>query len=177
MIYLGLDPGLKGGLAALTEDGKILMMETMPLNEDGIDPVRVKNWLILVNGCSNGRGLTVALEKAQAMPGQGGRSMFNYGQGYGVLRAVLALMALQVTLVRPQTWTKVVHVGTDGGEAKDRSRQAALRLWPGQTWTASDRCRTPHMGLIDACLIAEWCRRTVSSQQKTVDTTRSVGTV
>ena len=175
MIFVGLDPGLKGGLAALTADGKILMMEIMPLNEDGIDPVMVRNWLTLVNGCSNGRGLTVALEKAQAMPGQGGCSMFNYGQGYGCLRAVLALMSLQVTLVRPQTWTKIVHVGTDGGEAKDRSRQAALRLWPGQGWTATDRCRKPHDGMIDACLISEWCRRTVSSTFGKVGENRNQG--
>lgn len=159
-IWIGIDPGLKGALCAVDEKGQIVKMDVMPVNEDGIDPVGIKAWLhtaLTVWGPT----VKVALEKAQAMPGQGGVSMFNYGAGYGAIRAVLACLQFPTTLVRPQTWTKVMHQGTDGGDAKDRSRVAALRLWPGQDWKATTRCKVAHDGQIDASLIAEWCRRVV----------------
>lgn len=159
-IWIGIDPGLKGALCGVTADGQIVKLGVMPTNADGIDPVGIRNWLETALTVW-GPGVQVALEKAQAMPGQGGVSMFNYGAGYGMIRAVLTCLQFPTTLVRPQTWTKVMHTGTDAGDAKDRSHVAALRLWPGQNWKATDRCRTAHDGQIDAALIAEWCRRSV----------------
>lgn len=105
----------------------------------------------------------VFLEKAQPMVRpdrkQGASGIFNYATFYGELRGVLTAMAIPFTLVPPQTWQKVVHVGTTGKDSKEKSTVAAGRLFPGHVWLASQRCRVPHLGMVEAALIAEWGRR------------------
>lgn len=44
------------------------------------------------------------------------------------------------------------------GDTKPRALAKALQLWPGETFLASERCRVPHDGMIDAALIAEYGR-------------------
>lgn len=154
-VWVGIDPGLKGALCALDENMRILDLVDMPVDEDGVNAIEVMRWL------EKWEQPKVALEKGQAMPGQGVASCFNYGHGCGVLYAVCRVMGLSVTMVRPQTWTKVVHQGTDGGDAKERSRVAAMRLWPEERWGVEGRRKRPHDGRIDAALVAEWARRTV----------------
>ncbi len=159
-LWCGVDPGLKGAFSTVDERGQIVDMTVMPLTPDGPDCREIKRilmgWARLATS-----GFHVALEKGQTMPKQGGVSVFNYGHGCGILYGIIATLELPFTFVRPAAWTKVMHQGTDDGEAKARSLVAASRLWPIQTWRPTPRCTKAHDGLVDATLIAEWCRRTV----------------
>ena len=103
----------------------------------------------------------VFLEKSQAMPGQGSVSMFNYGVGFGTLLGVLAALKIPHTLVHPKTWCKVMHQGTTAGEAKERSLEAARRLYP-QVELIRPRCRKPDEGYIDALLLAGYAKRVLN---------------
>ncbi len=164
MKYLGIDNGLDGGLVLLDSDGAIQECLVMPTidNPNGkgrlVDAVTLSGWF---RDWSEFTNIHVVLEKAQAMPGQGVVSMFSIGLSYGVMQGVVAALQLPVTLVHPKTWQKVMFADMAKQDTKAASVMVAQRLWPGQCWLATPKCKKPHDGLTDASLIAEWGRRTL----------------
>lgn len=106
-------------------------------------------------------GIHVFIEKAQTMPRQGIVSAFNYGQHFGELLGILVAFSIPHTLVPPTTWTKVMHAGCKKGKAKDRSREAVMRLFPDLDLRASNRSKNVHEGMMDAVLISEYGRRSL----------------
>jgi len=102
------------------------------------------------------------VEKAQAMPKNGAAGMFNYGTGYGTILGILAALRTPHTLIHPKTWTRVMHAGTRAGTAKNRSLEAARRLFPAVNLMRTDKCSKPDEGFIDALLIAGYGRRVIS---------------
>jgi len=151
MIIIGIDPGQKGAIVAM--DGSEISLHQMP--DDALEIVRVLRSYSEKDECH------VFLEKSQAMPGQGSVSMFNYGVGFGTLLGVLAALKIPHTLVHPKTWCKVMHQGTTAGEAKERSLEAARRLYP-QVELIRPRCRKPDEGYIDALLLAGYAKRVLN---------------
>lgn len=144
-IYCGIDPGQKGGVAFVSEDGNIILFERMP--------AILKNLRILLRSVKITR---LYIEKSQAMPGQGVVSMFNYGKHYGGLLALLELEEIPHELVTPKTWQKAI-IGMGAGDPKAKAFEKASRLWPTDNFTPSG-CRKQHNGVIDALLIAEYGR-------------------
>ena len=149
MKVIGIDPGQKGALVIL--DGDIITLHQMPEDATGI-------LAILSEHTTDSH---VFLEKAQAMPGQGNVSMFNYGVGFGTILGILTALKLPHTLVHPKTWCKVMHQGTKADEAKKRSLEAARRLYPHVEFIRP-RCRNPDEGYIDAILIAGYGKRALN---------------
>ncbi len=138
---LGIDPGQKGGVAVLTADGVIASVTEMP------DLPKLCALL-------EGNIFTHAfVEQVSVRPGQGISSGFKFGVGYGGILGALTALGISHTLLRPQAWQKVAHLGTSGKDPKDRSNQAAKRLWPKQSWLASPRCKVNHDGMQEAALI------------------------
>ena len=99
----------------------------------------------------------VALEKIHSMPGQGVRSMFSMGEGYGLWKGIIMTLGDPMILVTPQAWKKVMMQGM--GKEKDASVLRASELFP----HIADQLVTPRgrklNGRADALLIAHWCRR------------------
>lgn len=159
MKICGIDPGKKGALCMLEVTGGFNMckLREMPDNEQDL-------FHTLVDLCP---GIDhVFVEKAQVMPSkgraQGSVGMFNYGDGFGQIKGILAAMRIPYTLVPPRTWTKVMHAGCDVGDPKARSLEAVRRLFPNIELRRTDRCRNLDEGFIDALLIAEYGRRFLS---------------
>ena len=154
-IIIGIDPGLDGGLAAITPEG--LQVAVMPCydlpgsNRKDIDEGQVVRWLTTYAV----HGANVFIEKVHAMPKQGVRSMFTFGSGWGLIRGICAGLQLPYELVTPQSWQRVMLQGQSVGS----EYLVASRLWPTIDWRATERCRTPHSGMVDAALIAECGRR------------------
>ena len=148
---IGIDPGLDGGLAAITAEG--LDLAVMPVAAAGkrreIDEQAVVSWLL----CR--RPAHVFIERVQAMPRQGVVSMFSFGAGWGLVRGICAGLALPYELVRPQEWQRAMLAG----QPKGSEYLVASRLWPNAEWRASERATRPHSGLVDAALLAEHGRR------------------
>ena len=140
--YLGADPGKNGGVAILNGEGEIMLVTVMP------------DLPILCSLITEGYITHAFVEQVSVRPGQGISSGFKFGVGYGGILGALTALGIGCTLLRPQAWQKVAHVGTSGKDPKDRSNQAAQRLWPRQDWRASDRCRNNHDGMQEAALIA-----------------------
>lgn len=110
--YIGIDPGLKGGVAILKnfEDGNpSFFFHNMPVtNESGeniINSPELNNLLKEYKYDITCRSLCV-IEKSQAMPGQGVVSCFNYGRTYGSIYTVLSLLNIPIVQIRPVQWKK-----------------------------------------------------------------------
>lgn len=153
--FLGVDPGLDGGLALVSQRDGVLL-EVMPTIGSELDfhllAKILKDWAPDIR--------KAYLEHVHAMPKQGVASMFKFGKVFGGVQGVLATLGIPFELVRPQAWQKVMHQGTPASaNTKDRSRLAFARLFPGVNALASDRSRVPHDGMVEAALMAEYGRR------------------
>ncbi len=158
MIVCGVDPGLSGGVAILTPSftksgGVEVDLMVMPEIQAFVAKMQ---WLAAAEDECH-----VFVEKAQSMPTNKASAMFNYGTGYGQLLGVLWCLGIAHSLVGPRVWTKAMWAGTKDAEPKKRSLEAVQRLFPNIKLTATARCKVPHLGLVDALLIAEHGRRTL----------------
>ena len=146
MLFMGIDPGIKGGVAIISDSPEIYPC-VYPLSNTG-------QLAIDLAACSFGH---VVLEKAQTMPRQGICSAFSYGVGFGRLLQLIEDSGAPHTLVPPARWTKLLHVGCRG-TPKVKSLQACRRLFPGVNLIPPGK-RVPHDGIVDALLLAEYARR------------------
>lgn len=164
-MFIGIDPGSRGGVALIMRSGEILRLETMPAVASRFNPASFIDLLreIAEQASWHEEPIDlVTIEHVHAMPGQGVTSMFSFGYTCGAIEAGVAAMGWRYNMVRPQTWQKVLHEGVDKSrfDAKQRSLIVAQRLFPKENWIPP-RGKKPHDGLIDAALICEYGRRTV----------------
>lgn len=161
LLYVGIDNGLTGGLVALSTEagvhpvGKIIMPVQAKSNGNEVNAIALKDWLL-----SLGRpeAITVALET----PGKhspGAKALCSMWDSYGATRAVLSTLGFKVIRISPQAWQKKILVGCGKGDTKPFALSMARQLWPQESWLRTTRCETPHDGMIDAALIAEYARR------------------
>ena len=144
MIYIGVDPGKKGGYAIIEKDA----VDVFPWDDQGF----IENMANAVN-C----GTCVAcVEKVGAHPGQGVTSMFTFGQGYGYILGVLAVLGIGVQLVPPGTWKKEFSLI---GKDKAVSIATCRYLFPGVKLRPTEKCRKDSDGMAEALLMAEYARR------------------
>lgn len=153
-LYIGIDPGLSGGLAVVSEAGAVAELAVMPVEDGQVDGQALG--ALLWPHWPEARD--AAVELVHAMPGQGVTSMFTFGRGLGVLMGVLGSMGIRVKQPSPQRWKKDIL-----GEAFDHKDKAGTMAWCAKAYPAAQlippRCRVPHSGLADALALAEWCRR------------------
>lgn len=160
MIICGVDPGKKGGAVILDTSGKVMAKSIMFLaNKTEFDPLAYAQFLRNEHYTVD----HVLVEKVSAMPGNGNVSMFTFGQAFMFCHLVPKMLNIPLTLVTPQTWQKVMHMGIEKTlDPKQRSLIAVSRLFPTTDLRASARCSVQHDGLVDALLLAEWGRRTLA---------------
>ena len=91
------------------------------------------------------------------MPGQGTRSMFTIGYGYGLWIGVLATLQIPYTNVRPGIWKRALTLGKD----KEASRLRAMQLYPG-----ADLRLKKHHGRAEALLLAAYGLRATGAMRK-----------
>lgn len=160
MIYVGIDNGLTGALCAISDHpGPPLLLSIMPTigkkKGNEVDADNIWEWLKLA-GAPN--GCTVILET----PGKhspGVMALCSMWDSYGVIRGILASRKIRHHRIAPQTWQKEMIPGTKKGDTKPAALRIARQIWPHEQWLPSSRHTTPHDGMIDAALIAEYGRR------------------
>jgi hypothetical protein len=148
---IGIDPGLGGAVAVLASDGALEAIADTPVlvlrTSRGTRQEYDIPGLVALLAPYSGHKSHIILEEAQAMPGQGTRSMFTCGLGMGVWLGVLAALQLPHTRIRPHVWKKALGLGKD----KEQARLRAMQLYPG----ADLRRRTDH-GRAEALLLAHY---------------------
>lgn len=162
MIFVGIDPGLTGGIAALDEKG-------VPLFVGAFSPTKVENEFDMHKLCDiltdlrcevpHSNRMLIGLEKVHAMPKQGVSSTFKFGSTFGKIQGILAAKHLPFELVRPQEWMNSMLAGEAKDLGKVRAKNVSHRLFPDVDFRASARSTTVHSGMADAILIAEFMRR------------------
>jgi hypothetical protein len=154
-IYVGIDNGISGALAAII-DGGVLSMP-MPIQKarkgNEIDIEGVDEWITQL--LPLGRVQIIVEEPGGSKSAQAAASMAG---SFHALRALCVARAWRWHRITPQRWQKVMLPGCKAGETKERALAAARALWPHKSWLATERCRVPHDGMVDAALIAEWGR-------------------
>lgn len=153
-VYLGVDPGASGGLAALWP-GKTVVSPMPDLENE------LWEWLSRYsarNGVIHGFCCTAILEKVGGyIPGSRGNigsAMFKFGQFYGTLRGMLVAADIPFVEVAPTRWQNYFYLKSRPSESKPqfkrRLKEKAQEIFPGLKVT---------LATADALLIAEYYRR------------------
>jgi len=142
MIYIGIDPGMSGGIAIIDDTG--FLAATLVIK--GSTEHDVADWLRDYSGSESLRPQAV-IESVHSMPKQGVASSFKFGRSFGFLLGCLTCLKIPYTLATPQTWQKAMKCMTKGD--KNVTKAAAQRLYP-------DFLHVTHANA-DAILLARYC--------------------
>lgn len=160
-LTFGIDPGLTGAVATLI-DGAPGPIFDMPTFHNGtaneVKASALADFLREVRGQHPGAFESACVERVRAMPNKqipgqaprtmGAQSSFNFGDGFGQIKATLRVMGIAECLVEAQSWKR--HMGLLGTD-KDAARLLAIRRFPG---AAHYLQRKKDSGRADALLIA-----------------------
>lgn len=150
MLFMGIDPGLSGGIAVLDEYRKIVSLKEMPKTEHDV-------WMS-INKWSTALAPTVTIscaieEITTSIFGAAKSSMSKLYGSYMALRMALTAAAIPFDLVHSKIWQRDIMLSPrKKGEAdnnwKSRLKQKAQQLYP----------RDPRItkGTADALLIAHY---------------------
>ena len=162
MKIIGIDPGLSGALAILSNNQVESIIE-MPVMAEGKKNKRQLNSAQLVkllkDKINTKEETIVVVEQVNAMPGQGVTSMFNFGQSFGVLKGICSAMQLPVYFVRPAKWKKYFNLINS---EKDASRTRAIEIFP---YFSLQLSKKKDSNKADAILIASFFYETYKSEE------------
>lgn len=154
-MHLGIDPGLSGAVAVLAADGALIAVyDTPTLTLQVARGTRREYHLpgvVTLLQPYAGPGAHALIEESQAMPGQGVRSMFTTGLGFGVWLGILTALAIPYTRIRPADWKRPLGLL---GKDKEASRLKATQLFP-----RADLHRKLDHGRAEALLLAWYGQR------------------
>ena len=150
MIWVGVDPGAKGGYAIIAESETSKAVFAYPW-DDTFFAFEMANLMNM-----NEQGVTAVVEKVGARPGQGVTSMFNFGKNAGYIEGVLSALGIPYQLIPPAIWKKEFSLI---GKDKQASIVTCHKLFPDVDLKRSDRCKTYSDGKAEALLMAEYARR------------------
>lgn len=124
---IGIDPGLDGALAVLTEYG-VTLVHDLPTIEATkgrrqLDSHEFRDLIIDI-----GQVDMVVIEDQHAMPQNGTLSAFSMGRTIGRIDGVLTALERPVTYVQPAAWKKLLRCPAKAG--KDWSLLTARNLYP-----------------------------------------------
>ena len=99
--YIGIDPGAKGAMSIIEEDGEVDVIDFAKFG--------IKGYTSILNTRKEDI-VMVGLELVHSMPGQGVKSMFSFGQRYGEIQGMLQALKVGYELIRPKEWQKTCKV-------------------------------------------------------------------
>lgn len=138
--FLGIDPGVKGGIA-LVQDGWADAWMLAGMTEHDVSE-RVQNLLLRFTIKS------ALIEKVQSFPQMSKPASFKLGQSYGFLRGLLVAHQIRFEDIPPGRWQQYMRCKSGGD--KRITKAAAQRLFPHLSITHDTA---------DALLIGELARR------------------
>lgn len=160
MIYIGIDPGLSGGIAFLEQQQATRMMPFATPTIAGKD-YDIQAMKQMLQQWKDTDSLFCTIENQISMPGQGLTSTLTTGKGFGIWLGLLAGLEVPFQVISAKQWQNKLFTGTSPKlDTKARSEIIAKRLFPTADFRKSDRARKAHDGLTDAACIAEYGRRT-----------------
>lgn len=158
-MYIGIDNGVTGGICAISDSSSVIALCRMPVKKarsaNEVDIRALHLWLSAATGENLSNAVYIIEEPGGSKSASAAKSMAG---SFHAIRAFFETKFLRYERITPQRWQKSLLPGCKPGETKKRALSRALELWPEETFIP-DGCRTPHDGIIDAALIAEYGRR------------------
>ena len=143
MTTIGIDPGVNGGIAWIT-DGKPCV-EKMP---DTLQDLWELLENIAINAQLDNLKIHAYLEQVSSSPQMGVKSAFTFGNGFGHLEMALTAAGILFERVRPQVWQKALGCLTKGD--KNITKRKAQEMFPGikVTHATADSLLIAHYGTL-----------------------------
>lgn len=171
-IRVGIDIGSDGAFA-IFQNNVLALMGKIPKISEEQDMSKLST-LLSAFGFDD---MHVVIEDLHSVFGSSASSNFAFGQNNGLIKGMLQTLQIPHTLIGPKKWQKELWQGIrpveilvkgktnkDGSpkykvDTKATSLIAAKRLFPKESFLATERSKVPHDGIVDSVLIAEFCRR------------------
>lgn len=165
-MIVGIDNGLKGGICILSNAGEIIALRVMPIwtpsgeKKDEIDPLALYIWFTKILAQHPHDSCKFLIEKP--VGAKSANAIRSMASSFASVFAVCDLLvhgvcaSSDIYRITARDWQNVMLP-----KAKDTKKSAVARaktIWPYESFHASAKCRTPHLGLVDASLIAEYGR-------------------
>jgi len=180
--YVGIDPGISGGIAAIDELCNVILSESTPCIKilkkgKSKSDYDIRSMVNMLKSLSE-YNIIVCQELTHAMPGNGGVSMYNFGRGHGIWEGIGCALGIIQVFCTPQKWKEMYpDISTNKltkeersvmsssqisswkrkakADAKKKSILKAKELFP----SVSDKMsKVKHDGVAEALLIANWIR-------------------
>ena len=162
MTVIGIDPGLKGGIAVVDIQGLVSCF-VMPVlanskGKDQLNEYALRDVLVAAStkAAFGDDRLHIFIEKQQTMHKQGVTSGGTTMYGFGFLVGLCVGGRRPHTIVRAKEWQKEMFKGLPKADPKVSSAIAAQRLYPEQNFKTKPSNKKLHDGLTDAALIATY---------------------
>ena len=157
-VIIGIDNGVSGGLAAISKStGWIIDMLPMPTQKarkgNEIDIAAVWQW---IRAQDEPGKLSIVIEEPTGS--KSAQACASMSGSFHAIRALCVLKNIRWHRITPQSWQKEMLPGCKAGDTKPRAKARVKELWPETSFRATERCKTPHEGIVDAALIAEFAR-------------------
>ena len=156
MIYIGVDPGMTGAVAAIDEFGSTFVEDFATMEALGLFQELTGYFKTLYHDNAGKRAIAW-VEKVGSMPGQGVSTTFKFGKAAGRVIGWLEALEFAYEEITPGKWQKLVF---DSGQVIEDRKEASLvmarKLFPKNI---RDLKRKKDHNRADALLIAEACRR------------------
>lgn len=158
MNYIGIDPGLQGGIAIIYPDK--IETSSMPTISQG--KKKIYNHLALTKFFFPFEGIVecfAILEEQHSFPKQGVVSTCSICYGFGALKQCLVDFAIPHEVISAKDWQKEFGISGRKGNTKAQALRVCQGLFPDLNLLATERSKKAHEGIVDAVLIAEYARR------------------
>lgn len=151
--YMGIDPGIKGAVALILDNGQTAMPEfivsaTLPtlMNSDRRKIIDIPELIKKLGGYFLAYDIIVGIEKQWMRGGTGARGGYTAGMNYGRLLGWIESSAAPFVEINPDVWKVSLHVPADKAGAVAKCYQ----LFP-----ETRDCIQPNQdGMAEAVLIA-----------------------
>lgn len=143
MIYIGIDPGQRGAMAAIQE------------NDVAVIPFDKGEYIRYLTDIKQNYPHVCCIEQVHALHGNGVTSSFNFGTTYGWLLGMLDAIGISYQPIMPQRWKKEFGLTSD----KTQSVEVCKRLFPGVNLKRTERSKKDDDNCAEACLLALYAKR------------------
>ena len=166
--YIGFDCGLEGGIGVVDNIGNLKYKAVMPISKAGkgrmINIIGLRKLLL---SFVTDRNIFIIENPGGHAPSASGLRSMTYS--FAVAETVVNLLSVEgvnlsyATVMsrkwQSEFWTRPQMAKGSKFDTKSAALAAVEKIFPNRDWTANDRCRKAHDGIVDAVLLAEYGRR------------------
>ena len=164
MNFIGIDPGLQGGIATI--EGSIVVTRVMPVINSKKKTVNHFALTQIFSAFTLPTKAYTLLEDQHSFPKQGVTSTCSLCFGFGALKQCLVDFGVPHEVIPAKDWQKEFGISGRKGNTKAQALQICQSLFPDLNLLATERSKKPHEGIVDAVLIAEFARRRYGGDAK-----------